>query len=137
MKLVLCHGCFDILHIGHFRHLKEARGFGDRLVVSITAARFVAKGSGHPALDDEERAFQLRALRYVDEVHVVEGPTGAPAILKYQPAVFVKGCDYAEKGISPAEVEACRAVGARIRYTRSKKRSVAELIQKFIERRKS
>ncbi len=35
-KIVHCHGVFDLLHVGHFKHFKEARTFGDVLVVSIT-----------------------------------------------------------------------------------------------------
>ena len=27
-KVVLCHGCFDLLHIGHIRYLKQARQMG-------------------------------------------------------------------------------------------------------------
>ena len=32
-RIVHCHGVFDLLHIGHLRHLKSAREFGDVLVV--------------------------------------------------------------------------------------------------------
>ena len=35
-KIVLCHGVFDLLHIGHIHHFKEAKKHGDILVVSIT-----------------------------------------------------------------------------------------------------
>ena len=30
-KIVFTNGCFDILHIGHLRHLEEARALGDCL----------------------------------------------------------------------------------------------------------
>ena len=36
-KIVQCHGCFDLLHIGHIRHLQAARAMGDVLVVTVTA----------------------------------------------------------------------------------------------------
>ena len=32
----LCHGVFDLLHPGHFRHLRTAKGMADVLVVTIT-----------------------------------------------------------------------------------------------------
>lgn len=136
MTLVLCHGCFDILHIGHFRHFRQARTFGDRLVVSITAARYVNKGPGHPAHDDAERLEQLRDLRVVDEAYLCEDPTGAPAILKYRPQVYAKGIDYSVRGVCTAEVIACRDVGAEIKYTGTDKRSVAELVAKFSTERR-
>ena len=43
-KIVQCHGVFDLLHLGHIRHFKEAKNFGDILVVSITSDKFVNKG---------------------------------------------------------------------------------------------
>jgi len=35
--IVLCHGAFDLVHMGHLIHFEEARGLGDLLVVTITA----------------------------------------------------------------------------------------------------
>src|SRR5688572_14537131 len=35
--VVHCHGCFDIVHPGHIKHLQHARSLGDLLVVSISA----------------------------------------------------------------------------------------------------
>jgi cytidyltransferase-like protein len=35
-SLVLCHGCFDVVHPGHLRYLQFAARQGDVLVVSIT-----------------------------------------------------------------------------------------------------
>ena len=34
-KIVHCHGVFDLLHIGHLKHFKSAKNFGDILIVSI------------------------------------------------------------------------------------------------------
>jgi len=34
-KIVLSHGCFDLLHPGHIRHLKAAKKYGDILIVTI------------------------------------------------------------------------------------------------------
>ena len=47
-KVVQCHGCFDLLHIGHIKHLQAARRIGDALVVTITPDRYVDKGPGGP-----------------------------------------------------------------------------------------
>ena len=49
-KVVQAHGTFDLLHVGHVRHLEAAREFGDILVVTLTADRFVNKGPGRPVL---------------------------------------------------------------------------------------
>ena len=43
-KIVLCHGVFDVLHIGHINYLKKAKSLGEILIVSITSKKFVNKG---------------------------------------------------------------------------------------------
>src|SRR6266700_2740293 len=35
LAVVQAHGTFDLLHLGHVRHLEAARGFGDVLVVTV------------------------------------------------------------------------------------------------------
>ena len=50
-KVVLCHGVFDLLHLGHIRHLQEAKGLGDVLVVTLTEDKFVNKGPNRPRLN--------------------------------------------------------------------------------------
>jgi len=42
--VVQAHGTFDLLHLGHVRHLEAARKLGDVLIVTVTADRFVNKG---------------------------------------------------------------------------------------------
>ena len=39
----MCHGVFDLLHLGHINHFQRAKSFGDILVVSLTSDRFVNK----------------------------------------------------------------------------------------------
>ena len=53
----LCHGVFDLVHIGHLRHFTEAKKYCDHLVVSITSDRFVrkAKGPKKPTFNQDER----------------------------------------------------------------------------------
>jgi len=65
-KIVLSHGVFDLLHIGHIRHFTEARKFGDILVVSLTADQFVNKGPNRPAFSETLRAEALSALEVID-----------------------------------------------------------------------
>src|SRR6202047_4326744 len=42
--VVQAHGTFDLLHLGHVRHLEAARKLGDVLIVTVTAGRFVNTG---------------------------------------------------------------------------------------------
>lgn len=93
-RLVLCHGVFDLFHIGHLRHLKSAREFGDILVVSLTGDKYVNKGPDRPAFPSELRAELMAALDLVDYVTVVEEPSALPAISAVKPDYFVKGGEY-------------------------------------------
>ena len=67
-KIVHCHGVFDLLHVGHIRHLNHAKKIGDVLVVSITSDRFVNKGPNRPAFTQSLRAEALSSLECVDYV---------------------------------------------------------------------
>ena len=44
----LCHGVFDLIHLGHLRYLEEAKKNCDILIVTITVDKFVKKGPGKP-----------------------------------------------------------------------------------------
>jgi rfaE bifunctional protein nucleotidyltransferase chain/domain len=93
--LVLAHGCFDLLHLGHVRYLEEARNLGDRLVVSVTSDRYASKAPGRPAFTAAQRAEMLGALKCVDEVIINDYPTAVPVIERLRPEFYVKGPDYA------------------------------------------
>jgi rfaE bifunctional protein nucleotidyltransferase chain/domain len=92
--VVLCHGCFDIVHPGHVRHLREARRSGDRLLVSITGDRSIDKGDGRPLFSQELRAENLAALDLVDWVTIDHRPTAAELLEQVRPDVYVKGREY-------------------------------------------
>ena len=42
-RIVLANGCFDLLHVGHVRYLRAARGLGDVLFVGINSDAAVAR----------------------------------------------------------------------------------------------
>lgn len=131
MNTVLAHGCFDLLHLGHIRHLQEARKLGNRLVVSITDDEHVNKGIGRPHFNAQQRAEALLALACVDEVIVNAAPDAVPAIKRIQPSVYVKGIDYTTRESDAGllrERAAVEAVGGRLVFTESEKFSSSRLI---------
>jgi len=93
--VVMAHGVFDLIHMGHVRHLEEARRHGTELIVTITPDRFVNKGPGRPVFTELLRAEMLGALAYVDWIGINTGPTAEPALAAIKPDVYVKGNDYA------------------------------------------
>lgn len=127
-RIVQCHGCFDLLHIGHIRHFEAAKQHGDRLVVTVTPDEYVNKGPGRPRFTAAVRAEAIRALRCVDEVQITEQPTAADAIRQIRPAYFAKGPDYAG-GIDAGEAEALKDVGAELLITDTEKLSSTALLR--------
>lgn len=93
-RVVQCHGCFDIVHPGHIRHLRQAKSFGDVLLVTITGDLEMKKGTGRPLIPEELRAENLAALDFVDWVYIEQRPTAAELLAEVQPDVYVKGREY-------------------------------------------
>jgi len=96
-KIVLCHGVFDLLHIGHINYFEAAKKNGNILVVSITSNEFVNKGPGRPAFNIQQRLNCVSALEIVDYVYVSENETAIDIIKQLQPNFYCKGLDYYDK----------------------------------------
>src|SRR3989442_3509312 len=81
-RIVLANGCFDLLHVGHVRYLRAARGLGDVLFVGINSDAAVArlKGQGRTLMPAAERAEILSALPDGDHVVVLEEDTAEQVI---------------------------------------------------------
>lgn len=94
--VALCHGVFDLFHVGHLRHLQAAKRFADILVVSLTDDQYVNKGPGRPVFNAELRAELLASLGIVDYVTVCSHASAEPAIEAVRPTSYVKGSDYAD-----------------------------------------
>jgi rfaE bifunctional protein nucleotidyltransferase chain/domain len=93
-SLVQCHGCFDIVHPGHIRHLRQAKSHGDLLLVSITGDAAYTKRQGAPLIPQELRAENLAELDCVDFVVIDHSPTAEPLLEQIRPDVYIKGREY-------------------------------------------
>jgi len=122
LRVVQCHGVFDLLHPGHTRLFEAALRVADVLVVTLTADKYVNKGPDRPVFNQRLRAETIAALQAVDYVAVVEAPTAIEAILKLRPDFYMKGRDdsHYEEDLTNkmAEEEAAvRAVGGQVYVT--------------------
>lgn len=136
-RIVHAHGVFDLLHIGHIRHLQEARSFGDVLVVSLTEDRHVNKGPDRPAFTESLRAEAIAALGDVDFVTISRFPSAVEMIAIVRPHVYVKGPDYRQPvddvtGGIVREEEAVRNAGGEIRITNDITFSSSSLINRYL-----
>jgi rfaE bifunctional protein nucleotidyltransferase chain/domain len=104
-KVVFTNGCFDILHAGHTRYLREAKKLGDALILALNSDSSVRsiKGPMRPIVPEAERAEVVASLDSVDYVTVFDEMTPLELIEFLQPDVIVKGGDWAEKDIVGAE----------------------------------
>jgi len=135
-KVVHCHGVFDLLHVGHIKHFKEAKTFGDILIVSITPDEFVHKGPGRPAFSTSLRLEALSALEPVDYVVANKWPTAEQIIKIIQPNFYCKGPDYKNHsedltGKIADEETAVKSFGGEIKYTDDITFSSSRLLNKF------
>lgn len=95
-KIVFTNGCFDLLHIGHVRYLKEARKLGDYLVVGINSDLSVKelKGPTRPIQNQDDRAEILSSLEAVDATVIFAESTPERLIKNVKPDILVKGGDW-------------------------------------------
>jgi rfaE bifunctional protein nucleotidyltransferase chain/domain len=93
-RIVHAHGVFDLLHVGHIRHLREARALGDVLIVTLTEDQHVNKGPHRPAFTESLRAEAIAALASVDYVAISRHPSAVEMIDLIRPHYYVKGPDY-------------------------------------------
>jgi rfaE bifunctional protein nucleotidyltransferase chain/domain len=137
-KIVHCHGVFDLLHIGHIKHLEAARQLGDALVVTLTPDRFVNKGPHRPAFPERLRAEALASLACVDFVGVNEWPTAVETIQRIRPNFYVKGIvrESGKRDHTNAiqmEEEAVKAGGGELVLTDEETFSASTLINRFMD----
>jgi rfaE bifunctional protein nucleotidyltransferase chain/domain len=115
-KLVFTNGCFDILHAGHVRYLRQARALGDALAVGLNSDSSVRelKGAGRPLNPQDDRAEVLAALGCVDYV-VIFGDKRATGLLReVRPHIYAKGGDYTPETLDAAERAALDEAGSGI-----------------------
>lgn len=138
--IFLCHGCFDLLHVGHLAHLLEVRRWGNHVnglvYVSVTADEFVHKGPGRPLMPEGERVKLLSQLKCVDHAFMTTGRTALAAIHEVKPRWYCKGADYHLLESSDPnlkeEIAAVRSYGGDILYTTEPVHHSTDYLQRFL-----
>jgi D-glycero-beta-D-manno-heptose 1-phosphate adenylyltransferase len=128
----LANGCFDLIHVGHIRYLKEAKNQGDILVVALNSDSSIAKlkGKGRPLLKEQERAEIIGSFFFVDYLIIFEQPNVEHILRALKPDVHAKGSDYTKETVP--ERETIREYGGEIAITGGPKvRSTSEILREI------
>lgn len=134
-KIVFTNGCFDILHVGHVRYLKEAKALGDYLVIAINSDSSVRglKGDKRPIVSQTERAEVLASLESVDFVTLFDEPDPYNVINELKPHFLVKGGDWGEGEIIGSDIVEKNG-GQVLRIPFVEGSSSTNIVEKIIER---
>ncbi len=121
MKIVHCHGCFDLMHPGHIKHFQAAKKMGHILVVTVTPDCHVDKGPGRPAFNETLRVESIAALECVDYAAINKWPTAEETLRLLRPAVYVKGQEFNtgkdETGKLQKELKVLEEIGCQMDFT--------------------
>lgn len=137
-KIVLCHGVFDVFHIGHLMHLKNAKSKGDILIVSITADQYVNKGPNRPYFNQSYRATLLASIDFINYIYISNSKTAEKALNDLKPDFFAKGEEYKNEknDISKNiiyEKNILKKNKGKIIFTNDKKFSSTDLVNNFFD----
>ncbi len=104
-KVVFTNGCFDIVHAGHVRYLREAKKLGDVLVIGLNSDASVSRiKPGRPIVPEAQRAEVLTALDMIDFVTLFNEDTPYELIKHLRPDVLVKGGDWKPEDIVGSDI---------------------------------
>ena len=130
--IVFTNGCFDIIHSGHLDLLKEAKSYGDKLIVGLNSDKSISKlkGPERPIIGQSERKKILSALKFVDEVIIFNEENPLKLIKKLKPSILVKGADYTKEQVVGGEF--VESYGGEIKLVKlTKGKSSSKIINKL------
>lgn len=104
-KIVFTNGCFDLVHAGHISSFRQARSFGDVLIVGVNSDESIRriKGETRPIVSLENRMKLLEALEMIDYIVPFYEDTPQDLIEKIKPNILVKGKDWEGKVVAGAD----------------------------------
>lgn len=136
-KIVHCHGCFDLMHIGHIKYFQASKKMGDILIVTLTPDIYVDKGPGRPVFNQNLRAESIAALECVDYVAINKWHTAEDTLRLLRPDIYVKGQEFEnledKTGKIQKEYEIVKEIGAEIRFTHEMVFSSTKLINQYLK----
>lgn len=117
-KIAVTNGCFDILHRGHAEYLQSARNTADALLVLVNSDASIRqlKGPTRPICKENDRAFLLACLEFIDAVVIFDSQRCNKELAALAPDVYVKGGDYTVEKLDPTERSVLLDCGAEFQF---------------------
>ena len=104
-KIVFTNGCFDLIHIGHIKYLRQAKALGDILIIGLNSDSSVSRiKPKRPVNPQEQRAEVLSSLEMVDYVTLFDEDTPYELIKFVKPDILVKGGDWKKADIVGSDI---------------------------------
>ncbi len=112
-RRVLAFGVFDLIHPGHLAFLRQAKRFGDELVVVVTRDDVAKKEKGRrPRLTARERVELVAGVRWVDRVVIGDPPHRYFSVIRrFKPDIIALGYD------QPCDLPAFRKILRSLGFT--------------------
>jgi len=110
-KKVLVTGSFDWFHSGHVRFFEETSGLGELYVIVGHDGNIrLLKGEGHPLFPQDERAYMVQSIRFVNQTLISSGQgwmDAEPEIDNIKPHIYAVNQD----GDKPEKRKFCKDHG--------------------------
>ena len=111
MKTVFVSGNFNVIHPGHQRLLKFAKGLGDKLIVGILPDKHI---EGTSFIGEKLRLEGIQSISFVDEAFILKDSL-QNTISKLKPNIIVKGKEHESKFNS--ELKAAQKYGGKLIFS--------------------
>lgn len=136
-RVVLTHGTFDLLHLGHILFLKKSKKLGDILIVGADSDRRIKeiKGTSRPILNQKERLALLAELNIIDFIFIIDHkePGNEPFLQLYKkinPNYVTYGSTFPHKKKLRKKIEGIKFIEIRLRINTS---STSKIIKYILE----
>ena len=94
MKKTMAFGSFDILHDGHKHYLKEAKSFGDYLIVVVARDSNIMRFKGKkPVNNEQQRLKNIKKLKFVDKAVLGNKEDILEVLEEFKPNTICLGYD--------------------------------------------
>jgi len=108
-------GYYNPIHLGHLQCLERSKELGDYLIVFVDSDEKAIRKNGYSFMPQNERAEIIKAIKYVDEVVLINIPVSeAIKIYAKDCKYFTKGGDRTLDNLPKDEIEVCKEFGIEI-----------------------